>query len=205
MDYVAFERVMAETCDHMPMRILAYCLMPNHWHLMLWPYEDGDMARYMHRMTTTHVHRWRQNRKSVGRGHLYQGTYKSFVVERETSLLVVCRYVERNARRAGLVERAEDWAWCSLWRRAHPHIVDGKPPLTAWPIDLPENWVEFVNEPQTEPELQAVRLALVKGRPFGSRSWQVRTARRLGLEATLRERGRPRKRGTEKKEPSSFF
>jgi putative transposase len=97
-DYLAFELVMAEACCRIPMRVLAYCLMPNHWHLVLWPLLDGDLGKYMHWLTLTHVRRWRQYRETVGRGHVYQGTYKSFPIENDRPLLIVCRYVERNAQ-----------------------------------------------------------------------------------------------------------
>ena len=119
-DFAAFERVMAETCARHPMRILGYLVMPNHWHLVLWPRNDGDLGRFMQRLTTTHVRRWHLYRGSVGFGHLYQGIYKSFPVQSDEHLPAVLRYVERNAARAGLVERAEDWEWSSLWRWRHP-------------------------------------------------------------------------------------
>ena len=109
-DYAAFERVMKETVARKPMRILGYLIMPNHWHLVLWPEQDGQLGAFMQRLTTTHVRRWHLHRKSVGWGHLYQGTYKSFPIETDEHLLAVVCYVERNALRAGLVERAEDGA-----------------------------------------------------------------------------------------------
>ena len=105
-DYAAFERVMAETMERKPMRLLAYCLMPNHWHLVLRPRKDGDLGRFMQRLTVTHVRRWHEHRHTAGEGHLYQGTYKSFLVAQDEHYLSVCRYVERNALRAGLVPRA---------------------------------------------------------------------------------------------------
>jgi len=73
-DYNAFVRVMAEAMRHVPVSLLAYCLMPNHWHLVLRPEADGDLGRFMQRLTVTHVRRWRAQRHSVGLGHLYQGT-----------------------------------------------------------------------------------------------------------------------------------
>jgi putative transposase len=118
-DYAACERILGEAMQHVPMRILAYCLMPNHWHLVVRPRHDGELGRFMHRVTTTHVRRWHQHRHTSGQGHLYQGTYKSFPVQRDDHLLMVLRYVEGNALRAGLVQRAEAWQWCSLWRRDH--------------------------------------------------------------------------------------
>jgi REP element-mobilizing transposase RayT len=106
-DYSAFERVMSDTVEHTAMRILSYCIMPNHWHMLLWPRRKGDLGAFMQRLTTTHVRRWHLYRDSVGMGHLYQGTYKSFPVEQDEHLLAVFRYVERNALRAELVDRAE--------------------------------------------------------------------------------------------------
>jgi putative transposase len=110
-DYAAFERVMAEALLLHPMRVLAYCVMPNHWHLVLWPLPGGtgDLGRFMQRLTVRHVRRWREHRHRVGWGHVYQGTYKSFPVQDDEHYLRVCRYVERNALRSGLVARAEDW------------------------------------------------------------------------------------------------
>lgn len=193
-DYAAFERVMVRTTELIPMRLLSYCLMPNHWHLVLWPHCDGDLARYMHRLTTTHVRRWRLHRHSVGAGHVYQGTFKSFPVQTDEHLLKVCRYVERNALRAGLVRRAEDWPSSSLWIRTRNAVESSKPPLVDLPINVPSDWVDLVNQPLTATELEALRLCLQRGRPFGELVWQTQTARRLGLEATLRPRGRPRRR-----------
>ena len=96
------------------MRLLAYCVMPNHWHLVVWPHQDGALSRFMNWLTLTHTQRWHQHRHSVGEGHVYQGQFKSFPVETNEYFLVVCRYVERNAVRAGLVERAEQWRWSSV-------------------------------------------------------------------------------------------
>ena len=102
------------------MRILAYCLMPNHWHFLLWPEWDDELSEFMHQMTTTHVRRWHKAHHSEGAGHVYQGPFKSFPVEDDDHLYTVCRYVERNPVRAGLVGRAEDWVWSSAWAYLHP-------------------------------------------------------------------------------------
>ncbi len=192
-DYRAFEEVLAEACKQVPMRILAYCLMPNHWHLVLWPYNDGDLAKFMHWLTNTHAHRWRELRGSVGRGHLYQGRYRSFPVKGDDHLLRLCRYVERNAKRAGLVERAERWRWCSLWRRLHPVIDDSLPTLTEWPVTRCDDWIEYVNETQADTEVQLIRVSLTRGRPLGPADWQAVVAKQLGLEKTLKSLGRPPK------------
>jgi putative transposase len=194
-DYAAFMRVMRDTLERRAMRILGYCVMPNHWHLVLWPEADGDLGAFMQALTTTHVRRWRLHRESVGEGHLYQGPYRSFPVQCDDHFYTVCRYVERNALRAGLVPRAEAWRWSSLWSGLPEAGPDDRPPLCDWPLARPRNWLALVNRAQTEAELAALRTASHRGRPFGSTIWQKQTAKRLGLESTLRPRGRPRKRG----------
>jgi putative transposase len=192
-DYAAFERVMCETLARMPMRVLGYLVMPNHWHLVLWPERNGELAAFMQRLTTTHVRRWHLHRKTVGCGHLYQGTYKSFPIQADEHLLTVLCYVERNALRAGMVERAEQWRWSSLWRWRHPAITEDVPPLTAWPVERPRQWLLQVNRPQDKPELTTLQTAVQRGRPFGSAIWQEMTSKKLGLESTFTPRGRPKK------------
>jgi len=191
-DYAAVERVMKETVARRPMRILGYLVMPNHWHLVLWPEHEGELGAFMQRLTVMHVRRWHLHRKTVGWGHLYQGTYKSFPIESDEHLLTVLCYVERNALRAGLVERAEDWRWSSLWRWRHAEVSEDVPPLTAWPTERPRQWLLQVNRPQPKAALEAVRTSVERGRPFGSEVWQAMTAAKLGLESTFQPRGRPR-------------
>ena len=188
-DYAAFERVVAEALEKHPIRILAYCVMPNHWHFVLWPRRDGELTAFLRWLTHTHTMRWHAHHQTAGTGHLYQGRFKSFPVETDEHLHGVLRYVERNALRARLVRRAENWRWSSLWRRCQ-----GEAGLLApWPVVEPADWVDRVNAAQTEAELAAVRHCVVRGTPLGSAEWTRRTARRLGLESTLRQRGRPRK------------
>lgn len=192
-DFEAFERVLVEAHARMATRILAYCVMPNHWHLVLWPQRDGELSEFMAWVTLTHTQRWHAHHLSAGPGHLYQGRFKSFPVQADDHFLVVCRYVERNALRAGLVVRAEEWRWSSLWRRAqgrHAALAW----LAPWPIERPRNWLDWVNEPQTEAELEALRCGVQRGRPYGSGTWVRRIAGKLGLESTLRPRGRPPRR-----------
>lgn len=193
-DYAAFERILAETQARIPMRILAWCLMPNHWHLVLWPQFDGALSQFMRLATLTHTHRWHAHRASTGTGHLYQGRYKAFAVQDDEHFLIVCRYVERNALAGRLVERAEHWRWCSLWR-THCAPSAQSPRIDAWPVARPRMWVDEVNRPATPGELEAVRRSAQRGTPYGDATWIERTVQRLGLESTVRRRGRPRKRG----------
>jgi putative transposase len=165
--------------------------MSNYWHFVMWPERDGDLGAFMQKLTITHVRNWQENRKRVGYGHLYQGRYKSFPVESDDHFYQVVRYVERNALRANLVASAEDWRWSSLWRRAHGTPKDRRW-LSKWPLPYPRDWCDLVNQPQTEAELEAVRRGLVRGQPYGSDEWVRETARQLGLESTLRSRGRPK-------------
>jgi putative transposase len=192
-DYAAFEKVLLETQEQVFVRILSYCLMPNHWHLVLWPLHDGDLGRFMQRLTTTHVRRWHLHHRTVGTGHLYQGTYKSFPIEEDDHLYTVLRYVERNPVRPTLVERAEEWPWSSLWRWMHPSENEDKRILCPWPLPRPNDWLTRVNRALTKKDVEAVRTSVVRGRPFGSDAWQESTAKQLGLESTFRGRGRPRK------------
>lgn len=184
-DYLAFEKVLAQTLSLIPMRLLGYCLMPNHWHLVLWPRHDGELGRFMQRLTITHVRRWHEYRRTTGGGHVYQGTYKSFPLQTDHHLLTVLRYVESNPLRAGLVKQAERWPWCSLSGRD-----DAQQMLSDWPLDRPRDWAEIVNTiPQKE--VEEVTASLIKGKPFGADAWQERIAAKLGLQSTLRPRGRP--------------
>ena len=191
-DYAAFEELLEETLAKQPMRICGDCLMPNHWHFVVWPENDGDLAAFMQRLSVTHVTRWQKHRRRVGEGHVDQGRFKSFPVEANDYFHQVMRYVERNALRANLVERAEDWQWSSLWRRERG-TIDQRRWLGEWPMPRPRRWVELVNEPQTDAELNALRRCVVRGQPFGSAEWIEQSATQLGLESTLRPRGRPRR------------
>jgi putative transposase len=194
-DYDAFLRVLDEALVEHPTRILAYCLMPNHWHFVLWPRHDGELTACLRWLTHTHTQRWHAHYHTAGTGHLYQGRFKAFPIQEDDHLLTVLRYVERNALRAGLVARAEDWRWSSLAAR-QAVVAAERPRLSAGPVPLPADWLEWVNRPQTEAELLAVREAVVRGCPFGGAAWQQQVGRRLGLEYTLRPRGRPKKKST---------
>jgi putative transposase len=191
-DYAAFLRVLADAQAEHPMRVLAYCVLPNHWHLVLWPECDGSLSRFVGWLTLTHTQRWHAYRGSAGSGHLYQGRFKSFAVESDEHLLTVCRYVERNGLRAGLVNRAEAWQWGSLWQRLGGKVDKG-PELSDGPLPLPATWTELVNAPQTIAEESAIRRCARRGRPFGSTLWVKNTVKSFGLQSTERRPGRPRK------------
>jgi putative transposase len=190
-DYRAFEQVLIEAHQRVRMNTLAFSLMPNHWHLVLWPTGDRDLSEFMRWLTVTHTQRWHTYHETSGTGHLYQGRFKSFPIQTDDHLLTVCRYVERNPLRAKLVERAQDWRWSSLCVR-HQGDDDLRALLCPWPVDPPADWVACVNCPQTARELEEVRCCVNRGRPFGSETWGQRIAKKLGLEHTFRPQGRPK-------------
>ena len=113
----------------LPVDLLGYCLMPNHFHLVLRPHHDGDLGRWMQWLLTAHVRRY--HRHYVTTGHVWQGRFKAFPVEDDDHLVTVLRYVERNPLRAELVSRAEDWKWSSLprWQRGDPLLWRGEMPV----------------------------------------------------------------------------
>jgi putative transposase len=190
-DRDAFEKTLLQAHARLPTRILAYCVMPNHWHLVVHPRRDGELSRFIYWLTLTHAQRWRAAHNTVGFGPLYQGRFKSFPIQDDSHLLTVLRYVERNPLRVGLVDRAENWHWCSLHRRLED-TPQYNTLLSNWPIRQPNNWIDVVNRPQTAAEERAVQLSITRSRPYGSAGWQRSVARRLGLLSTLRPPGRPK-------------
>jgi putative transposase len=191
-DYAAFLRVVDEALQRYPLRLLGYCVMPTHWHFVVWPAADAELSSFLRWLTLTHSVRWHKHYHSTGSGHVYQNRFKAFAVAEDDHLLRVLRYVERNPLRAGLVQRSEDWPWCSLACRLADDDTARKR-LHAWPVAMPAQWTELVNAPQSEAELTALRRSVARGRPYGKDAWVQRTVQRLGLESTIRPRGRPRK------------
>lgn len=192
-EYQHFELLLEEGKELIGMRILSYAIMPNHWHLVLYPREDRDMGEFMRWVTTTHVRQRRTKTDSIGYGHLYQGTYKSFPVETDKHLIDLIRYVEQNPLRAKLVSSAQEWKWSSLWRREKGNIKEKKL-LSELPTNLPVNYLESVNTILLNDKLETIRRSVNKGAPFGSDSWIDHMVKTFGLESTTREPGRPRKK-----------
>ena len=135
-DFAAMEKVLEEALKRTPVRLLAYCILSNHWHL-----------------------------------------------------LTVARYIERNPLRAGMVGSVEEWQWSSLWRRCQADAAL-REILSDWPVEAPRDWFRWVQQPQTEAELEAVRRSVRRGRPFGEDRWARRIAMQFGLESTFRSPGR---------------
>lgn len=190
-DYQLFESVLEEAVEKYDMRLLSYCVMPNHWHLVLYPKNDGDLARFVGWLTNTHTRRWHTEKGTIGQGHLYQGRYKSFLCQDDNHFLTLVRYVERNARRANLVKISENWKWSSAWRRENGTAKQRKF-LSTWPVPKPKDYSNWLNQAQTEDEEEAIERSIVKSNPFGGNSWVDSVVKRFSLEQTLRKVGRPK-------------
>jgi putative transposase len=191
-DYLAFVQLLIEARQiprlQSSVDVFSFCLMPNHWHLVLRPKGDGDLAAYLSWVTNTHVKRYRAHYRRTS-GHLYQGRYKSFAVEEESYLMMLLRYVEANPLRAKLVKRAEAWPWSSLGC----NVKLSSQILSEWPVDRPRNWTALVNEPLRPADREQVKASFERGRPLGRPAWTLEMAQKMGLEHTLNPRGRPKK------------
>jgi putative transposase len=186
-DYDAFVKAVADACVRLPMDVLAFCVMPNHFHMVIRPKADGDLGRWMQWLSTAHARRYHRHYGTTG--HVWQGRFKAFPIEDDDHLRTVLRYVERNPLRAELVTRAEDWRWSSLaaWREGSPLLWLGKPPLRQ------THWLARVNEPLSAGDLNRLRHSVQRGKPFGGETWTQTIAERLGLTSCLRPQGRPKK------------
>ncbi len=144
-DYQLFEDTLFEGLKRSGIPLLAYSIMPNHFHLVLYPKLGGQLSMFMQWFGTTFTRRLHTKHRTIGTGHLYQGRYKAIRVESESYLLQVLLYVERNALAANLVPRAEDWRWSSLRIRQHGS-EEQKEMLAPWPIEMPEKYLSLVND-----------------------------------------------------------
>jgi putative transposase len=135
-------------------------------------------------LLTSHVRRYHKHYGSGG--HVWQGRFKAFPIQSDSHLLTVWRYVERNAKRAGMVRNAGDWRWCSLAAQDNTWLA---PSI----VDRPADWSAFINETEPAEELLQLRQCIQRGAPYGSPRWTRQAAVRLGLESSLRPRGRPPK------------
>ena len=187
-DYNAFFRLMKEAKKRYPLNIYAYCMMPNHFHLILMPDQPHHLSKWMHWLMTIHARRYHYFYKTSG--HLWQNRFKSFIIQNDEHLITVLRYVEGNPVRAKLVLSSKDWLWSSHRERIGKE--SGKI-LDTLPIKLPSNWTEYVDKQLTCANLKNLRQSVNRQAPFGDIEWQKKTSQQLGLEQTLKPRGRPKK------------
>ncbi len=187
-DYAYFLKLLQEGLKKEAVELHAYCLMPNHVHLLLMPTVEGSLSRLMQWVMTSHVRYY--HRKNKTSGHIWQGRYKSFIVQKDSYYLSLLRYIEANALRAKLVNEAEAWVYGSLWERMSQerHLLDESL------IVLPTDWALHVNTPLHEKELTIVRNSVNRQSPLGELEWMEKTAKTFGLSSTLNPRGRPKKK-----------
>jgi putative transposase len=188
-DYEAFVSLMKEAKERYSLKLLAYCLMPNHFHIVLMPTQSEDLSRWMQWLMTSHVRRY--HRYHGTSGHVWQGRFKSFIIQDDIHLLMVLRYVEGNPVRAGLVKSANDWHWSS-----HGEVAGTRSKLLVDEVslELPDDWCSYVDESLTEKELEKFHQSVNRQSPYGDSEWQKQISRKLGLESSMRPRGRPRKK-----------
>lgn len=191
-DYSMFENILQEAHQRSGVGVAAYCLMPNHWHLLFWLRHDDELSETIRWISVTHSARWRSAHRDAGNGPLYEGRFRSFPVQTDRHFLMVAEYVEQNAPRKGLVYDAGDWPWSSLWRRNQQD-----PKLTAFLSAWPDGACCDRNEAkeadvEINDRIRRLRHSAQYGKPFGDDEWVIRTAKALRLESTLRPRGRPK-------------
>jgi len=187
-DYKVFTHLMGEAKTRYSVKIFAYCLLPNHFHMVLMPLRAEEISKWMQWLMTSHVRRYHRHYGTSG--HVWQGRFKSFLIQEDSHLLAVLRYVEANPVRAGLVGSVKEWLWSS-----HKERTGEKSRLLMdeIPVGLPEAWGRYVDEPLREKELNRLRQSVNRQSPYGALMWQMEVSKELGLESTLRPRGRPRK------------
>ena len=193
-DYLAFIQILREALAEIPIRILAYCLTPVDWRLLLWPQEDRgeDLSKFMHWITLTHASRWHAHRGTRGQGHLYQRRFKSFPAQPGGHVSGVIRFTEQTPLRTGLAEKLEDWEWSSY--RARTQGADDRTDiLSALPRSLSRSWQQSTEQPLSRGQIAAMRECVHRGRPYGDETWTAEIAEELGLQSTLRPIGRPRR------------
>lgn len=174
------------------MRILAYTVMPNHWHLLLYTKEDGDMGTFMHWLANAHTRRVHALTETIGTGPLYQGRYKSFIAESDTHLLTVLKYIERNPVRAKLSKTPQEWKWGSAWLRTRG-TGKQKKLLADCPTPLPRNYDQWIRTVDSPNELESLRESVRRGALFGGTMWVEQMLKKHEiLASTVRDPWRPK-------------
>lgn len=191
-DYELFIYLLQEAKEMTDMRILAYTVMPNHWHLLLHPENDGDMGLFMHWLTNAHTRRVHSLTETIGTGPLYQGRYKSFLAKTDEHLLTVLKYIERNPVRAKLSRNTESWRWGSAWLRMNG-TTKQKALLNEPPTELPRDYRSWINVPDSPKDLESLRESVNRGAPYGDMRWVEQMVDTYKLASTIRKPGRPTK------------
>ena len=195
-DFEAFLKALGELKQRKPFELYGYCLLNNHFHLLVRPL-DASISRIMQSLLVSHTQRYHKHYRSGG--HVWQGRFKSPVIQNDEHLLTVLRYIEANPLRAKTVRRAERYRWSSY--RAHglgeaDELLDSLSvyeQLSPYAAVRRRVWERKVHLPIEEQRLAAIRRSSATGLPYGDENCVQELAKRLNLDLTIRPRGRPRK------------
>ncbi|MFW6155517.1 MAG: transposase [Planctomycetota bacterium] len=189
-DYLAYLSMVRRVCGRWGNRIWAYCLMPNHVHLIVVPETPDGFARGIgeaHRQYARRV-----NLREKWQGHLWQARFSSYVMD-EPYLMAAARYIERNPVKGDLVDAPADWPWSSA--RAHCDGGDDGIAEGDWLLERIAGWVctwaGYLQEPDDDDLAIRMRRLEATGRPLGDAPFLERLATRLGFDPTPKKRGRP--------------
>ncbi len=192
-DHYRYLQLLRGHADRCGLRILGYCLMTNHVHLIAVPEKGESLAQALGRAHSEYA--LALNRAAGRSGHLWQNRFFSCPMG-PSHLLAALRYVELNPVRAGLVTTAVEWPWSSARAHVRPIASDGVL-CSGWIEHFGqwnyEEWAEILEAGSPDGECESVRRATMAGEPFGSRDFVAELERRVGKNLRVRERGRPRK------------
>jgi putative transposase len=189
VDYSTFLKYASNALDTFPVKIFAYCLMPNHFHFLVRADHSANLSKWVHSLGTRYALLFHHKHETTG--HVYQGRFKSFMIENEDHLNRVTRYVERNPVQAGLVPSSYDWKWSSNYERTRNRrflLCDEEFRTER------SNWTAYVDTPLAESDIFRIQNCIKREAPFGNEEWVEQTCKRLGLEKTIRPQGRPKKK-----------
>ncbi|HEY5315489.1 MAG TPA: transposase [Pirellulales bacterium] len=195
-DFEAFLTALGELKERKPFELYGYCLLNNHFHLLIRPGRTS-ISRTMQSLLVSHTQRYHKQYHSGG--HVWQGRFKSSVVQNDEHLLTVLRYIEANPLRADIVNRAEDYPWSSYPTHGLGVASILLDPLLTYEELSPyaavrqRRWAAMVHRPFEEHTLASIRRSNAMGLPYGEVAWVERLAKELGLDLTIRPRGRPKK------------
>jgi len=194
-DFNAVIETLEETLKKIPIEIFSFCIMPNHWHFAVRPKCDGDIGRFFGRFSQTLTQSWHKYHQTVGTGHLFQGRFKSFLVQTDAYFFQLMKYIEANPLRAGLVLKAEEWQWSSLYLRLNnPQLAENI--LAPWPVDMPSDYLQTVNQPLLKIYFYQIETSVVRGCPLGKNEWVKEKVDKYSLESTVRDPHRPKRQLT---------
>ncbi|PLX85521.1 MAG: transposase [Desulfuromonas sp.] len=164
-DFEAFVKLIGEAKERYPVKVIAYCLMSNHFHLLVKPTLGEDLSKWMRWLMTSHVRRYHRHHGTSG--HIWQGRFKSFIVQDDEHLVTAARYVEGNPVQAKMVSSAREWHWSSH----RENLGETERGLTdEGMFEVPADWAAYVDTPLSGRELNKLKLSLHRGVALGTGS-----------------------------------